>query len=169
MLNALKSERVGGGGIPLAQTLELLEFAKPRRRTQAQRCRARRAQAGVEFLVIVSFLGLMLIIVYAITFTQQGEVTTQSSVASGWNLCQQIASEVNTAVSVGDGFERVFYLSLDVNGAAYTVTINAAEQAVFVSWNGYACRAPLVTSQVAGTPQPGANKVKNSDGSISFS
>jgi hypothetical protein len=133
------------------------------------RTRARVGQAGVEFMTIVAFLGLMLAVVYAVTFMQQSEVTTQSSVVSGWNICQQIASEINTAVSVGDGYERAFLLPLDVNGEAYAVSITPVEQAVFVSWGAYSCRAPFVTSQVSGTPHAGANKVKNNNGAISFS
>ncbi|MEM0475443.1 MAG: hypothetical protein QW343_01485 [Candidatus Norongarragalinales archaeon] len=137
-------------------------------RRQAVR-RMPRGQAGVEFMTIVGLLGLMLLIVFAISFNQRGEVAIQSSVYYGWSLCQQIASEVNTAVGVGDGFERIFYLPLDVNGEKYSISIAPSEQAVFVSWAGYSCRAPLVTSQLTGSLQPGANKVKNNNGSISFS
>ncbi len=129
-----------------------------------------RGQAGVEFMAIVAFLALLLTIIYIITNTQQSEAVSETSISSGWAVCQQIASEVSTAVSVGDGYERIFFLPQDVNGDAYSVSIYASEQAVSVSWSSYSCRSPLITSQISGsTPCAGSNKVTNHNGVISFS
>ena len=128
-----------------------------------------RGQAGVEFMAIVAFLALFLTIIYIITSTQQSEALTETSISAGWAVCQQIASEVSTAVSVGDGYERVFFLPQDVNGDAYAVIIYPSEQAVSVSWPSYSCRSPLMTSQVNGVPHAGSNKVKNNNGIIEFS
>ncbi len=130
----------------------------------------KRGQAGVEFMAIVAFLALLLTIIYIITNTQQSEAVSETSISSGWAVCQQIASEVSTAVSVGDGYERIFFLPQDVNGDAYSVSIYASEQAVSVSWSSYSCRSPLITSQISGsTPCAGSNKVTNHNGVISFS
>ncbi len=129
----------------------------------------KRGQAGVEFMAIVAFLALFLTIIYIITSTQQSEALTETSISAGWAVCQQIASEVSTAVSVGDGYERVFFLPQDVNGDAYAVIIYPSEQAVSVSWPSYSCRSPLMTSQVNGVPHAGSNKVKNNNGIIEFS
>ena len=129
----------------------------------------KRGQAGVEFMAIVAFLALLLTIIYIITNTQQSEAVSETSISSGWAVCQQIASEVSTAVSVGDGYERIFFLPQDVNGDAYAVIIYPSEQAVSVSWPSYSCRSPLMTSQVNGVPHAGSNKVKNNNGIIEFS
>jgi hypothetical protein len=120
-------------------------------------------------MAIVAFLALMLIIVYIVTAGQRSEVATQSSLTEGWNLCARIASEVNTAVGVGNGYERSFYLPLDVNGESYDVSVYAQEQAVTVEWSGFACRASVLTSQLTGVPHAGLNKVKNNGNVIEFS
>ena len=131
--------------------------------------RATRGQAGVEFMAIVGLLGLMLIGVYAFTNSQRADVEVQSTVASGWSICGKIAAEASTAIGVGDGYERIFYLPSDVNGDAYSISVTPQEQSVFVSWDSYSCRASLLTSQVVGAPHAGTNKVKNDKGTLYFS
>ena len=130
---------------------------------------SRRGQAAVEFITLVGILGILFVIIYLVSYSQQNDATTQASLSSGWDLCQRIASEADTAVGVGDGYEHGFVLPADVNGQEYSVTIIAAEQSVFVYWGGYSCRAALVTSQVSGSPHVGSNKVKNDNGYIEFS
>ena len=126
-------------------------------------------QASVEFMAILAFLAMLLCVIYAVSSNQLGDVSSESSVAAGEGICSQIAAETNTAVGMGSGYQRTFYLPLDVNGAAYTVTVSAPEQAVYVSWIGYSCRAPLLTAQVSGAPHAGANKVSNNNNAIAFS
>jgi len=132
--------------------------------------RAARGQASVEFMAIVGLLGLLLLIIYGITNSQRADVAVQSTIASGWNICVKISAEASTAIGVGDGYERIFYLPYDVNGEEYSISIIPQEQSVYVSWNDYSCRAPLLTSQIVGTPHAGgANKVKNDNGTLYFS
>ena len=109
-----------------------------------------KSQASVELLSLVALGGIVLAGVTVISFVYSQQLNAQKSFTGGNELCLFLASEINTAASFGEGFERSFILPFSATQFSFLVEFNNAERKVFVFWEGGGCSKPLL-SEVSGS------------------
>lgn len=150
-----------------AEFIENVE--KPRKRERGRERRRERAQAAVEFMAITALLGLMLLVIYFISFNQGSQTRLKKEWMDGFAVCEAVAAEINNAVTIGDGYSHKFFLPYYVGETTnYSIAFVPVEQAIEVSWGNYQCRLLVLSSSVSGTPRQGENLVKNEDGVVVF-
>jgi hypothetical protein len=127
----------------------------------------RKAQAGVELLLLVGLLAIVFIYFIAVVGDRQ-RIAVEDRISMGGNaVCDQLATEINIASKIGDGYSRLFTLPQKLyNFANYTMRMHPGSQRVEVNWRGESCIRAIFTSNVTGTPQHGDNIIRNAGGMI---
>lgn len=126
-----------------------------------------KGQSGVEFLI---YSGLLLLIFSGVVLVVGGrqEMMYKERVSMDAKaLSNLLASKVNNAVSVGDGYSHNFstprYLH---NGENYSILINPKYQKVYVIWKNNYYSSPIVTSNITGNFSYGENRIENKGGGV---
>jgi hypothetical protein len=123
------------------------------------------AQVSFEFIsfLVVVFILLFLTVYYHSNLYNQIYSTRVFREAQA--VSDQIASEVNLALKVGDGYSRSFFLPAKIlNTIDYNITLK--NYYVIVAWNGNSVEATILTKNVTGEFLKGKNMIRNSGGVI---
>ncbi len=122
----------------------------------------RRGQSSLEFIAMV---GLALVL-FAGFFTffagRQATAVAIENQRLAVSTAEEVAFELDLALTQGDGFSRVFDLPADVAGEEYTVSL--AGDRVRVRYKDRDILAYTAAEDVNGDIQPGTNKVENRGG-----
>lgn len=125
----------------------------------------RRAQAGVELLMYVSFSMLLFSGFYfGVLKKDINAANSQEALAAG-DLSERIALEIRLAKSTGDGYTRNFTLKNDVQGTAYSVRLASDMVLLDVGDRTYAAYA--AASNISGSILPGCNTISNVRSNVS--
>ncbi|GEM_PF-5992062 len=115
-----------------------------------------KAQVSVEWIAFTAFSLLVFLVATAVSFTYWRDVQNLQASHAGVSLCQQLAHELNTAVSFGSGFARSFELSLPL---AVEMEFNNLERRLYVTWSAGGCSRPLLAN-VTGRARDGLNFIR---------
>ena len=128
----------------------------------------RRGQLSLELMVIVGILVLMLSFFSMFSFGRYQDFVSDRQTIEAKAIVREAASELNTAIVVGDGYSRVFQLPGALSdGEDYVVRTIPAEQSVEIAWRLRSFAAPLLSSDVEEkTLSKGNNTVTNQGGQI---
>jgi len=128
-----------------------------------------RAQTSLEFLSLLGVLLIMLVFFSLVSYQRSMELNRAAVSAAGWRACELVSLEVNSASSVGEGYEHSFNLPMKLDGTQdYSLEISASERAVRANWSGGQCLMPAIPYSYSGAPAQGYNRVRNVGGVIVF-
>lgn len=124
-----------------------------------------RGQSSVEFLFFVS------IAILIFTFFMWNNSSLRSQLfgirrnAEAKRLCDRIAFEINTAVRVGDGYRRKFYVDKSLYGISdFNITVEG--YAVYLDWKGGSTSSSILVKNITGKIKKGFNLIQNINGTI---
>jgi hypothetical protein len=106
-----------------------------------------KAQASVEFLVVVSMLLILLGVAGMGLYKMYTEYVDLSLEMMGRDITLRTAENINQLVIVGDGYQKNFYLNTRYPGDEFNITISKTDQGVFVE-NERRWSLPLLTNKV---------------------
>jgi len=110
-----------------------------------------KGQVGVEFMILMSvMLTIVLIFVWSGLSTRQRVFDTKTNVEAQ-ELCDYIAFEINSAVKVGDGYKRNFYVENELFGFT-DFTITVSEYSVFIDWSDKSVSSVIITENIIVVP-----------------
>jgi uncharacterized protein (UPF0333 family) len=126
-----------------------------------------KAQISSEFIAYAAIL--LVIMSFAVYFAvvTSSDLQVESVNTDAKRLAAQMASEINTAVSVGDGYSRSFSVPDYLYGNTdYTMVV--MQQRVYIFWNQRSYSLPVLAGNVTGSPVKGQNHISNTGGVIFF-
>jgi uncharacterized protein (UPF0333 family) len=123
-----------------------------------------KAQVSVEFLVLVSFLLLAVIVIFYYGTRFQSEATLERVYNDAKTLVEEIAFEINLASKAGNGYIRKFYVPKDVLGRNFTIVVS--EYHVTLSYEEGAVSTTIVIDDIVGNVTSGWNLITNVNGVI---
>jgi hypothetical protein len=130
----------------------------------------KKAQVAIELFALVSALVIIFLVITVIERDRNAMIYTQRVEMDGKRVAEVVSTEVNTAVIVGRGYSHRFSLpEFLASHTGYSVSVNGTHQFAEVSWVGGYYIMPIITSNVTGNPQIGANIVSNDNGLVSIS
>lgn len=124
----------------------------------------RLSQTGIELLMFFSIAMLIFSTVYTIVSEKTIHAYDSKSNSEAIELSEKIASEINTAVSEGDGYSKNITLPNNIFGSEYAIEVD--EGSVFVKVNRRNAVSRTITKNITGTFISGNNQISNKDGVI---
>ncbi len=124
----------------------------------------RKGQAGIEFLILISFLLFIFSTYYISLLKKDQEYFTNTVAYDGEALASTISMVLDTTFVEGNGFSINITLPTDIEGLKYTVTIYPNIVSINVGNKHYYHNT--IVRKVLGNFTPGINVVKNVHGSI---
>ena len=127
-----------------------------------------KAQASVEFMILISVLIIIFILYTQNSFSLQKDMTTIKASQEARDLSDKIAFEINTAVKSGDGYKRNFYVDRSFAGIVdFDILVENYE--VKIIWYQDSVTSQMVTKNTTGAVDKGWNLIENIDGVIHVS
>ena len=122
-------------------------------------------QVSVEFLLLMSILLTLLLIVVEgnLSFTSISASSRIKNEAK--NLCEMIASEINLASQLGDGYESKFFVDYSIGGVT-NFSIEVGGYRVKVKFDGMEVFSPIQVEDIHGKVEKGWNLIRNVNGEI---
>jgi len=140
---------------------------KGERTNRSYRVCSSKAQVSLEIMTYIIILTLMLAIVTFAAINRSNSILTEKINMDARRAAKITAIEINTAVSVGDGYRNEFSLPQYLyNAKNYTITILPEYQRIYVDWDNRSYSVPLLTSNITGSIKQGINIIKNEHGLI---
>jgi hypothetical protein len=118
--------------------------------------------------MLVSILLLIFIFVIGGNSYLRENMTTTRIYTEAKKLSDEIAFEINTAVKIGDGYTRRFYVE-DAFAGIYNFNIEVEGYLVKIKWNDGFVSSQIVTNNITGNVTKGWNLVENNNGIINVS
>lgn len=106
----------------------------------------RSAQGSVEFMVIISIVGLIFIVVLFIITQKWQESNDFMTFIDAKKVANTLSTNINNLAQQGHGYWRSFYLPPRVNGYDYNISVT--ENNVLVEWQDQNYVMPIVTKKV---------------------
>lgn len=126
-----------------------------------------KAQISLEVLTYLIIMTVMLSIVTFVALEKSQAIYNEKIDMDARRVLKLAAIEINTAVSIGNGYENAFLLPQQLYGQRdYTITIDADYQRIYISWYNGTYIVPVLTSNITGTINNGVNVIKNEGGLI---
>ncbi|MCX6818778.1 MAG: hypothetical protein NT129_02135 [Candidatus Aenigmarchaeota archaeon] len=126
-----------------------------------------KAQVSLEIMTYIIILTLMLTIVSYAAVSRGQSILTEKINMDARRVAKLIAIEIDTAISVGDGYKNTFYIPQYLyNTKNYTLTVLPEYQRIYVDCDNSSYSVPLLTSNITGTVKKGNNIIKNENGLI---
>ena len=126
-----------------------------------------KAQISAEFMFYISILLIIMSFATFFAIVTGNDLRTESINTDAKRLAAAVATEINTAVEVGDGYSRNFFLPQTVYGSI-NYTIDILYQRVYIYWEGRSYSLPVLAYNITGSPAKGYTTIRNSNGVIVF-
>ena len=121
-----------------------------------------KSQSAVEFIVLASFMVLVLLGFFAVTSSKVLEAKEEGNKKIAQDIADFAYREIEVAKSLNDGYSRFFEMPQNVNGINYSINIiDNKELVINYLGNEY---IKFLPSNVTGTFAKGNNKISKSDG-----
>lgn len=128
--------------------------------------RARTAQVSLEFLSLMSFALLLLVVMLVISYRTLSTTATQATYDGMQDVAQSIRLELVTASALPDGYYRSYQLPVEIQKRYYTITntIDGNSSVIVVQFAEHqvSVRAPACN----GTFNPGTNTIAKLGGEL---
>jgi hypothetical protein len=129
----------------------------------------KKSQVSLELIIYVSIMLIMFGIAIITANNRQQNIHNERVFADAKNLLNEIATEIDIAVAVGNGYSDEFSLpEMLADGANYSININKQYQIVYIEWLDKNYSLPIVTSNINGSVSKGKNKISNGGGMITI-
>lgn len=123
-----------------------------------------KSQSAMEFIVLASFLFLVVIGFFAVTSSNILNAKEEGNKKTTQDIAEFAYKEIETAKSVNDGYVRVFLMPRKVNGADYTIRIiDDRELVVNYLGNEY---VKFLPANVSGDLGKGLNEILKINGVV---
>ena len=122
------------------------------------------SQTGIELLMFFSIAMLIFLSVYTLVSEKTMQAYGSKANSEAIELSERIASEINTAVSEGDGYSKNITLPDNIFGSGYAVEVDGGS--VFVKLYKKNAVSRIITKNVTGTFVLGNNRISNLGGVI---
>jgi hypothetical protein len=122
-----------------------------------------KAQAAVEFFILISIMLIITSIFLISGFSLQGNLLVMKLNKEAQEITDSAAFEINSAVQAGNGYSRKFYLE---ENFGYDYVLRIEGYAVVMSWNGRTNVAKILTNTINGNLGKGWNRIRNIQGVI---
>ena len=123
-----------------------------------------KAQSAIEFIVLASFMLLVIVGFFAVTSSKVLESKEQSNIQISQDIAEFAYKEIAIAKSVNDGYTRTFAMPQTVNGVNYSITIIDNRELV-VNYLGYEY-IKFLPSNVTGNISKGSNTITKKEGIV---
>ncbi|MFH1106795.1 MAG: hypothetical protein V1787_02770 [Candidatus Micrarchaeota archaeon] len=130
-----------------------------------------RAQSGIEMAAFSIFLIMLLMVFVGLAQQRQNEVYRGRDSVEAWRIADLVATHINSAVGIGDGYSSQFVLPPSVYGEPYRVEFIQQEQRVVVYYgqeNKTASAGVLTADVVANFTVGGENPISKEDGVVTI-
>lgn len=123
------------------------------------------AQVSVEFIAFVTILSIFLFFTIYHSSNLYSQLNSARILKDAQEISDQVASEINLALKVGDGYSRVFSLPNKIsNSLDYEIKVE--NYRVIVSWKDGLTQSVILTENVTGQLNRGRNLIRNIGGKI---
>lgn len=123
----------------------------------------RKAQSGLELIMMVSFTLLIFTSFYIILLKDNFNTITEQRNSEFQNIADRIGYELDIATSIGPGYSKNFTLPSTVLGLTYNIII-IENLVVLNTTQSYTSK--IITKNITGTIDTGNNKIENRNGQI---
>ena len=120
-----------------------------------------KSQSAVEFVVLASFMLLVILGFFAFTSSRVLEAKDEGNKKIAENIADLVYREIETAKSVNNGYVRVFTVPKTVNGVTYTINLTD-DRELIVNYLGYEY-VRFVPSNVTGNLSVGSIEIRKSN------
>jgi hypothetical protein len=128
-----------------------------------------KAQSGIELAVFFSFMMLIFIILSIEASTRMQIIQRNRADLEAERAGGLVATHINNAVSIGDGYSAKFYLPQSLTNSNYFLNISAQTQRLEIIYgDNFTKGFPMLTSNITGLPKAGLNIINNTKGGIYF-
>src|SRR3989338_5069154 len=124
----------------------------------------RKSQSAMEFIVLASFMLLVILGFFAITSSKILESKEEGDRKIAEDIADFAYREIEIAKSVNDGYTRVFSMPLTFNGVNYSIKITDNRELI-VDYLGYE-HVKFLPSNVTGAIGVGFNEIKKINGIV---
>lgn len=123
------------------------------------------AQVSVEFMIFVAVLSIFLFLTFYQNSNLFFQLTLVKNFKDAQTISDQIASEINLALKVGDGYSRVFFLPEKISNSL-DYEVNVEDYRVVIKWKSGSTQSVILTKNITGQIVKGKNLIKNIGGII---
>ncbi len=123
-----------------------------------------KSQTSMEMLSFFLIALLMFSITYTLVFDKTQDAYDSKTRKIALEAAEKIASEINTAVSEGDGYLKNITLPENIFGANYNVSIDRGN--VIITWREKNAAARTTVNNITGHFSSGNNLIANKGGII---
>jgi hypothetical protein len=116
--------------------------------------------------MVAGFAVVMLVGMLAIALVQIRSATNDGTYAGISDVALTAQQEILTARSVGEGYERVFNLPVDVQGRAYAITLAADGNTSVVTVSLGSAQTSVRTPRCDGSLARGTNRITTTNTTI---
>ena len=126
-----------------------------------------KGQAAFEFLVYVSVVLLIMAYFFWNTLSLQNQSMHAKIDAEAKKISDTVAFEINSAVRLGNGYSRKFFVPESFSGIT-DFSIRVGEYGVFFEWGGKSIVSSIVIKNITNTDtiNSGLNLIENRNGNI---
>ncbi|MBI3035209.1 hypothetical protein HYY71_02705 [Candidatus Woesearchaeota archaeon] len=123
-----------------------------------------RAQSAIEFIVLASFMTLVILGLFAVTGSRALEAKEEGNRKTAEDIADFAYREIEIAKSVNDGYTRVFNMPQTVNGVNYSIAL-LDNRELIVNYLGNE-HILFVPANVSGSIGKGINIISKKEGII---
>ena len=124
----------------------------------------KKSQAAIEFIILISFMVFIILSFFAITSSKVLEAREEGSKNTAKSIADYAYTEIETAITVNDGYMRNFTMPQLVNGQNYSIGIVDNREMV-VNYLDYEY-VKFMPSNVTGNVSKGYNIISKQNGTI---
>lgn len=123
-----------------------------------------KSQSAMEFIVLSSFLFLVIVGFFAISSSKLLDVKEEANRKVAEDIAEFAYREIEIATSVNNGYKRVFYMPQNVNSVDYNIAV-VDNRELIVNYLGYE-HIKFLPSNVTGNITRGFNVISKENGTI---
>lgn len=123
-----------------------------------------KAQSAVEFIVLASFMLLVVVGFFAVTSSRLLEAREEGNKKIAEDIANFAYREIEITKSVNDGYTRNFVMPQTVNGVEYSIRI-VDNRELLVNYLGYE-HVRFLPANITGDIIKGNNKISKTNGII---
>lgn len=124
-----------------------------------------KSQVSVEFLILVSLLLVILVVVLIGGYSFSSLTNDLRIEREAKKLSDSIASEINLAIRIGDGYKREFFVDTSFAGIT-DFSIEVGNYSVFIKWYRGETSSSILVPRIEGEIKKGRNTLENRNGEI---
>lgn len=126
-----------------------------------------RAQVSMEFMMFFAVMLVMTVVATYVAVKSAADIGVENTNREAKRMAQLVATEVNLAVEVGDGYSHNFTLPGKILGET-DYALNVTDQRAYVFWQNRSYSIPVLVYNISGIINRGPNLVRNEGGVITF-